>query len=119
MFYFILIQISFYFFIRYFLHLHFKCYPERPLYPPTDLLPTHPLLLPGPVLGHIIFLRPRASPPIDDILGHPLLHMQLVTQALGGYWVGHIFVPPIRLQTPLATWVFSLAPSLRSLCSIQ
>ena len=37
----------------------------------------------SPVLGHIIFARPRASPPIDGCLGHPLLHMQLETQALG------------------------------------
>jgi hypothetical protein len=38
------------FFIRYFLHLHFKCYPKSPLYPsPTPpCYPTHPLLLPGP-----------------------------------------------------------------------
>jgi hypothetical protein len=35
-------------FIRYFLHLHFKCYPESPLYPPPPCSPTHPLLLPGP-----------------------------------------------------------------------
>ena len=27
----------FQFFIRYFLHLHFKCYPESPLYPPPAL----------------------------------------------------------------------------------
>jgi hypothetical protein len=33
------------FFIGYFLHLHFKCYPESPLYPP----PTHiHTLLPNP-----------------------------------------------------------------------
>jgi hypothetical protein len=25
-------------FIRYFLHLHFKCYPKNPLYPPPTLL---------------------------------------------------------------------------------
>jgi hypothetical protein len=33
----------FQFFIRYFLHLHFKCYPESPLYPPPRpaSLPTH------------------------------------------------------------------------------
>ena len=31
----------------------------------------------------MIFTRPRASPPIDGCLGHPLLHMQLETQALG------------------------------------
>ena len=36
------------FFIRYFLHLHFKCFPEGPLYPPPSCSPTHPLLLPVP-----------------------------------------------------------------------
>jgi hypothetical protein len=38
----------------------------------------------SPVLGHIIFTRPRAYPPIDGQLGHPLLHVQLETQPLGG-----------------------------------
>jgi hypothetical protein len=56
----------------------------------------------SPVLGHIIFSRPRASLPIDDLLGHPLVHKQLETQALGGYWLVHIIVPPIELQTHLA-----------------
>jgi hypothetical protein len=37
----------------------------------------------SPVLGHIIFARPRASPPNDGRLGHLLLHMQLETRALG------------------------------------
>jgi hypothetical protein len=36
----------------------------------------------SPVLGHMIFTRPRASPPIGGRLGHPLLHMQLETQLL-------------------------------------
>jgi hypothetical protein len=38
--------------------------------------------------------------------------MQLETRALGGggYWLVHIVVPPIGLQTPLAPWVLSLAP---------
>jgi hypothetical protein len=36
-----------------------------------------------PLLGHIIFPRPRASPPIDGQLGNPLLHMQRETQTLG------------------------------------
>ena len=42
----------------------------------------------SPVLGHMIFARPRASPPTDGQLGHPLLHMQLET-ALGdtGYFI--------------------------------
>jgi hypothetical protein len=56
--------ISFFkFFIRYFLHLHFKCYSKSPLYPPPALLP-YPLtptfwLWRSPVLGHIKFARPR------------------------------------------------------------
>jgi hypothetical protein len=37
----------------------------------------------SPVLGHMIFTRPRASPPTDGQLGHPLLHMQLETQLWG------------------------------------
>ena len=49
--------------------------------------PTHPLPLLGPgvspVLGHIIFPRPRVSPANDGQLGHLLLHMQLETWALG------------------------------------
>jgi hypothetical protein len=36
------------FFIRYFLHLHFKCYPKIPLYHPPPCSPTHPLPLLGP-----------------------------------------------------------------------
>jgi hypothetical protein len=76
-----------FFFFRYFLHLPFKCYPESPLYPPPALLPNPPTPASwpwnSPVLGHIIFTRPRVSPPIDGLLGHPLLHMQLETQALG------------------------------------
>jgi hypothetical protein len=31
----------FHFYIIYFLHLHFKCYPESPLYPPTCPVPQH------------------------------------------------------------------------------
>jgi hypothetical protein len=36
-----------FFLIRYFLHLHFKCYPKSPPYPPPHS-PTHPLPLLGP-----------------------------------------------------------------------
>jgi hypothetical protein len=76
------------FFIRYFLHLYFKCYPQSPLYPPPTLLPNPPTSASwpwhSPVLGHIIFTRPRASPPTDGRPGHPLLHMQLETQLWGG-----------------------------------
>ena len=59
----------------------------KALYPPPALLPNPPTPTSwswhSPVLGHMIFARPRASPPIDGQLGHPLLHMQLETQALG------------------------------------
>jgi hypothetical protein len=34
------------FIIKYFLHLHFKCYPKSPLAPPPS--PTHPIPLLGP-----------------------------------------------------------------------
>ena len=57
--------------------------PKVP-YSPCALLPNPPTPTSwpwhSPVLGHMI-TRPRASPPIDGLLGHPLLHMQLETQA--------------------------------------
>ena len=50
-------------FIRYFLHLHLKCYPESPLYPPPVLLPNLPTPNSwpwhSPVLIHIKFARPK------------------------------------------------------------
>jgi hypothetical protein len=74
----------FHFLIRYFLHLHFKCYPKSPLYPLPALLPNQATPSSWPwhstILGHMIFAQPRASPPIDGQLGHPLLHIQLKTQ---------------------------------------
>ena len=87
---------------------------------PYTLLPT---LLPNPptptswlwhspVLGHMVFARPRASPSIDGRLNHRLLHMQLETH-FWGYWLVHIVVSPIGLQTPLAPWLLSLTPSFR------
>jgi hypothetical protein len=49
-------------FIRYF-YIHFKCYPESSLYPPSALLPYPPTLVSwpwhSPVLGHIKFAIPR------------------------------------------------------------
>jgi hypothetical protein len=38
---------------------------------------------------------------------------------LWGYWLIHIVVPPMGLQTPSAPWVLPLAPSLGTLCSFQ
>jgi hypothetical protein len=46
--------------------------PLLPNLPTPASWPRH-----SPILGHRTFTGPRASPPIDDRLGHPLLHMQL------------------------------------------
>jgi hypothetical protein len=77
----------FFFFIRCFFHLHFKCYPQSPLYPPHALPPKPPIPASwpwhSPILGHIIFAIPWASPPIGGQLGHPLLHLQLEKQFWG------------------------------------
>jgi hypothetical protein len=47
--------------IRYFLHLHFKCYPKSPPDPHPLPYPPTPTSWPwrSPVLGHIKFARPR------------------------------------------------------------
>jgi hypothetical protein len=54
----------------------------------SNALPQTPYTLPpallsnwySPVLGHMIFTRPTASPPNDGQLAHPLLHMQPETK---------------------------------------
>ena len=60
---------------------------RRSSYPLPALLPNQPTPASwpwhSPVLGHIIFARPRDSPPSDGRLGHLLLHMQLETRAQG------------------------------------
>ena len=73
--------------LKYFLYLHFKCYPfsgfpsENPLSPISprayqytihDSWPWH-----SPILGHRTFTGSRACPPIGEQLGHPLLHKGL------------------------------------------
>jgi hypothetical protein len=59
--------------------------PKVPYTLPHALLPYPPTPASwpwrSPVLGHIIFARPRASPSNDGRLGHLLLHMQLETRA--------------------------------------
>jgi hypothetical protein len=90
-------------FIRYFLYLHFKCYPESPLYPPPH---------PAPLPTHSHFLA----------LAFPCTGAYNVCKAKGPLYpmmAVHIVVPPIGLQTPSAPWVLSLAPPLGALCSIQ
>jgi hypothetical protein len=106
-----------------------------PLLPPTAPQPTHSHSRSwySPIMGHRIFTGPRASPPIDDQLGHPLLHMQLEPQVppcvlfdwwfspkeLWGYWLVYIDVPPTGVQTPSDPWVLSLAPSVGTLSCVQ
>ena len=99
-------------FIRYFLHLHFKCYPESPLYPPPVLLLNPPTPASWPchslVLGYTIFARPRASPPTRPSFAT----FAARDTRSEGYWLVHIVFPPIGLQTPSAFRVLSLASSL-------
>jgi hypothetical protein len=110
--------------------------PKIPYLLHLPLFPTHTLhswSWHSPLLGHKTFTGPRASPPIDDSLGHPLLNIQLEPQIppcvffdwrfsskeLWGYCLVYIDVPPMGLQTPSAPWILSLAPSLETLCCIQ
>jgi hypothetical protein len=78
----------FFCFIRYFLYLHFKCYPlswfpfkKTPIPSPSPWLtnPLTPASWPwnAPLLGHGTFTGQRAFPPIDNRSGDPLIHMQL------------------------------------------
>ena len=56
--------------------------------PPSALLPNPPTPTSWPwhypVLGHIIFARPRACPPSDGRLSHLVLHMQARDMSSGG-----------------------------------
>ena len=74
------------------------------------------------MLEHRAFKRPTSSPLIDVPQGHPLLCMRLETWVplfasfdqwfspweLWGYWLFHIVVLPMRLQTPSALCVHFL-----------
>jgi hypothetical protein len=140
-----ILHLTFYsFFMRYFFYLHFKCYAlswfplrKSPICFPLPLLSNAPTPTSWPwhshTLGHTAFTGLRAFSPIDDQLGHPLLHIHLEPQVppyvffdwwfspkeLWGYWLVHIVVPPRGLQTPSVPWVLYLAPSLGALCFIQ
>jgi hypothetical protein len=120
-------NLSFYYFfnfflIRCFLHLHFQCYPKSPPYiPPTIPYPPTPTSWPwcSSVLRHIKIARPMGlsfqwwpTRPSSDTYA-------AWDTSSGRYWLVHIVVPPIGLQTPLAPWVLSLAPPLGALWSIQ
>ena len=105
---------------------------HTPIPSPLSLLtnPTTPTswLWHSPTLGHQAFTGPRASP-TDVLQGHRLLHMHLEPCVLfgwcfspwelWGYWLVHIVVPPVGLQTPLAPWVLTLVPLLVTLSSVK
>ena len=78
-------------------------------YPPTPTTwPWH-----SPVLRHIKFAWPMGlsfhwwpTRPFSDSYAAR-------DTSSRGYWLVHIVVPPIGLQTPLAPWLLSLAPLMR------
>ena len=113
--YFIYLHFLFWFF-RYFLYIHFKCYSESSLYYPPALLPYPPTPNSwpwcSPVLGHIKFAIPRGLssqwwPTRPSSATYAARGM-----SSGGYWLVHIVVPPIGLQTPSVPWVLSLVSPL-------
>jgi hypothetical protein len=63
----------------------FFIYISNTISPCATAQPTHSVSWPwhSPVLGHMTFTILRASPPIDGLLDHPLLHMQLEIQVWG------------------------------------
>ncbi|EDL27071.1 mCG12966 [Mus musculus] len=97
---------------------------------------THPLLLPCPGIPlHLGMESSQDQRPLLSLMSlkailcyifgwrHEFLHVYplvgLVPGSSGGYWLVHIVVPPIGLQTPSASCVLSLAPPLWNLCSVQ
>jgi hypothetical protein len=89
--------------------------------PHSALLHTHSqfLALAFSCTGHIKFALPRCRssqwwPTRPSSVTYAARNL-----SSGGYWLVHIVVPPIGLQTPLAPWVFSLAPLLGTVCSTQ
>jgi hypothetical protein len=95
----------FFFFFDIFFIYNSNAIPKAPYTLPCS--PTRPLPLPGPGVplywvGHMIFAIPRASPPIDGRLGHPLLHMQLETQ-LWGILVSSYCCSSYRVADPFSS----------------
>ena len=111
----------FFFLIGYLFHLYFQCYPKSPLHaPPPTPLPTHFhfLALAFPCTGAYKVCNTKG--PLFPVMADQAIFCYICSQRheLWGYWLVHIVVPPIGLQTPSAPWVLSLAPPLGALCSI-
>jgi hypothetical protein len=86
-----------FFLIRYFLHLHFQCYPKVPhtLPPQLPCPPTHtswPWHSPCIEAYKVCKTNPRTRPSSDTYAARDT--------SSGGYWLVHIAVPPIGLQIP-------------------
>jgi hypothetical protein len=112
--------------------------PPRPLsHPPSPCSPTHPLLFPylwifvhwsnepshdqGPLL---LLMSNKVILCYICSWSHESLHVyslvdRLVPGSSEGYWLVHIVVPSMVLRAPSAPSVLSLAPPLRTLCSVQ
>jgi hypothetical protein len=87
---------------------------RSPLYPSPALLPNPPTPISwswhSPVLGHMIFSRPRACPPIDG-LSRPSsatyvtrdTHMQLETQLGGGLLVSSYCYSSYKVADPFSS----------------
>jgi hypothetical protein len=131
----------FLFFLKYFLFKFqmlslFLIFPlKTPNCPPPVHHPPTPPSYPwhSPTLKYRDFIGQSVSLPIDELQGHSLIHMQqypwippcvLFGQwfspwEIWGYWLVHILVHPMGLQTPSAPEFLPLAPPLGTLCSVQ
>jgi hypothetical protein len=103
--------LNFFLFLRHFLLDIFfisilNAIPKSPYTLPPTLFPNPPTPASwswhSPALGHNIFAIPRASPPIDGQLGHPLLHMQPETQ-LWGVLVSSYCCSSYRVADPFSS----------------
>ena len=91
-------------FISYFLHLHFKCYPESSPYPPhiPCCYPPTPTSWPwrSPVLRHIKFARPRVLSSQWWLTRPSSATYAARDTSSGGYWlVTWGYIPQISHQT--------------------
>jgi hypothetical protein len=67
-------------------------------------------LSPHLVLGRRSPRDPQITEPAGRVTSSDTYAARIMSS--GGYWLVHIVVPPIGLQTPLAPWVLSQAPPL-------
>ena len=97
-------------FIRDFLHLHCKCYPESPLYPPSPHSCTHPLpfmALVFPSIGAYKVCKTKG--PLFPRMADQAIFCYMCSQRheLWGLLVGS-YLCSIGMQTPSAPWVLYL-----------